>query len=260
MMRASLLLPLILLVGGAGCLEQADRLLSSNYYLTPELDRQNRQIVEQSLTDLATQLGFATKIFQEQKRRLDIRMGYPELQAGGTTSSRDTFNAALKEYVDATVLRFKEDFDASSSDPDAGDWSLTSNYRIPYSSPSLVSVVIDGSVYQGGAHPNSFYRTFLYRVQEESFVSADEVFADQADLKASSEYAIAELLKRSISDPSWIADGAGPSLENYGQFYMTSDGIAVIFSPYQVAAYAAGPQEVLIPWDAVPGLRATLFP
>lgn len=257
-MRRVFILPIFLALVGAGCADRWDRLISVNYYLTPELHEQSRAEVEQTLVKLAEQIGISTKIFEERKRSLDIRMGYPELQAGGSTSSRETFNKAMKAYIDGTVDQFKKDFEAAGSASDAGDWLLSSDYRVPYTSPSLVSVVIDGSMYQGGAHPNSFYQTFIYLVQKERFVSAEEVFSEASDLLAASDAAQKELAARNISDAEWIQNGAGPSMENYRHVYVTEAGLAVIFPPYQVAAYAAGPQEVIIPWNSIPGARNTL--
>ena len=40
--------------------------------------------------------------------------------------------------------------------------------------------------------------------------------------------------------------GAGPLPENYQDWLLTPDALVFIFEPYQVAAYAAGPQRVTI--------------
>jgi hypothetical protein len=42
--------------------------------------------------------------------------------------------------------------------------------------------------------------------------------------------------------------GADPTPENYQRWNLADDGFLVTFDVYQVAAYAAGPQTVTIPY------------
>jgi uncharacterized protein YecT (DUF1311 family) len=49
-----------------------------------------------------------------------------------------------------------------------------------------------------------------------------------------------------MSDPTWILTGAGPFADNFETFQFLPNEIVLEFDPYQVAAYAAGPQEVHI--------------
>jgi hypothetical protein len=68
-------------------------------------------------------------------------------------------------------------------------------------------------------------------------------------LQVISDYCVTELTARLGAD-GWMG-GAGPDLANYKTWNITPSGLVVTFDPYQVAAYAAGPQEVLIPYDAL---------
>jgi len=56
-----------------------------------------------------------------------------------------------------------------------------------------------------------------------------------------------------ISD--WIRSGTEPTLDNFSTFAIYKDGLKFFFPEYQVAAYASGPHEVLIPWSALKGLK-----
>jgi hypothetical protein len=55
-------------------------------------------------------------------------------------------------------------------------------------------------------------------------------------------------------DDDWIQRGAGPDAENYGSWTIGKKGLGIIFDSYQVAAYAAGPQHVLVPYSALKDL------
>jgi hypothetical protein len=54
-----------------------------------------------------------------------------------------------------------------------------------------------------------------------------------------------------MSDENWLADGTSPDRENFLAIVLEPTGFRVFFSPYQVAAYAAGPFEVVIPYAAL---------
>lgn len=56
-----------------------------------------------------------------------------------------------------------------------------------------------------------------------------------------------------LDDP-WIERGAAPDLKNYNSWTISKKGIEITFDPYQVAAYAAGPQHVSAPYSALKGI------
>ena len=61
-------------------------------------------------------------------------------------------------------------------------------------------------------------------------------------------------------DDDWIERGAGPEAENYTSWTIGKKGLGIIFDAYQVAAYAAGPQHVLVPYSALKDLMKTDAP
>ena len=52
-----------------------------------------------------------------------------------------------------------------------------------------------------------------------------------------------------MSDDEWITKGAGADKDNFSNWNLTKKGLLITFEPYQVAAYAAGSQTVIIPYD-----------
>ena len=61
---------------------------------------------------------------------------------------------------------------------------------------------------------------------------------------------------------TWIAEGAGPTEENLGQFVFDTnpDRLTVYFSDYQVGDYASGPREANIPLDELRGVMGIELP
>jgi hypothetical protein len=74
-------------------------------------------------------------------------------------------------------------------------------------------------------------------------------------LNVISAYCIKDLQDQSKKNDMLMADqikeGAGPRADNYDAWTITRKGLWITFDPYEVAAYAAGPQHVLVPYSAL---------
>lgn len=63
-----------------------------------------------------------------------------------------------------------------------------------------------------------------------------------------------------MTDAEWIAMGTDPAEPfNYRSWALTNDALVIYFDPYQVAAYAAGPQVVSIPLADIADVLAPPF-
>jgi hypothetical protein len=114
---------------------------------------------------------------------------------------------------------------------------------------NLVSLRFKIMIYiQGAAHPGSHMRTVTYDLEAGSDVKLVQLFlSDTNYLERLANYCIAQLLTRDIGFDS-TSSGARPLPENYGNWNITANGLLITFDEYQVAAYAAGPQEVVVPY------------
>mgnify|MGYP000617893958 FL=1 len=172
-----------------------------------------------------------------------------------------TFNTLVDAKVNATVAQFKTDageVSADELDSALGPWTLFLDYQVYPAPKGRVSVVLEWSEYTGGAHPNSFYETLVFNLATGKEEKLADLFVPGVDyLKTLSDLSIAELTRRNdlvdFTDSNWITDGAGPKADNFAASYLSDSGLVVIFGPYQVAAYAAGPSEVVIPYSALQG-------
>ena len=53
-----------------------------------------------------------------------------------------------------------------------------------------------------------------------------------------------------IAQDIW-EEGAAPTADNYSNWNVTKKGLLIPFPAYQVAAYAYGPQTVIVPYSAL---------
>jgi hypothetical protein len=129
-----------------------------------------------------------------------------------------------------------------------------------YQSPGTVSYVF--LIYEDtlGAHPNGFYRTFVFDTDGNELTLGDLFKPGAAYLPRLSDESykqiVAELATRVGSEPDAsmldeVRIGTSPTPETLQFFYLDGDTLVLLFPPYQVAAYAAGSFEVDIPLSSL---------
>jgi len=168
--------------------------------------------------------------------------------------AQDTIDAFIKGHYQAFLGWFADtELVFTASFP----WSLYITYEEYAHSDTVQSVVFTISEYTGGAHPNSYYMTFTFDLAGERVLALDDLFTDvEAGLTAVMPIARAQL-ETAMGDmalPDFINPGTEPTPENYANFALTPDSLIIFFPPYQVAPYAAGPQQVTIPLADLAGV------
>jgi len=166
--------------------------------------------------------------------------------------------------VDDFVKQAEEDFASFGNNSDRPDWSysLDLNYDVARNDGEMFVVGFQEDIFPGGAHPNHDIDTFNFLMPDGWQVYLPEIFKPAA-LAQISSLAIADLKSQwdatgdSMSDDDWLNTGAGPQWDNFKDFLLLADTLIIDFPPYQVAAYAAGPQEVRIPLSRLKGLMRT---
>ena len=139
------------------------------------------------------------------------------------------------------------------------EWSM--NYTLDlscstYQTERMISVFGLYYYYTGGAHPNSVYLAWNFDLENGEFFSP-ETLGDSPEF----QIAVTEELIRQCKEKSKVAEqeGWGPDifwpdyetiLADWQSYAVSFDGenMIVSFSPYELAAYAAGPQIFSIPY------------
>lgn len=174
-----------------------------------------------------------------------------------------------EQTVDTFLNDYKTQFMQSYTPVDhagayANFWTLSFDYQVFNHSQSIMSLLFSISTYTGGAHPNYDFHTFTFDLQKNTEITLDNLF-----VKGSNPWAtIAPIVQQSLetqlateigsplvdTDKQAITDGTGEDPQNYQNFVLDGDSLVFHFPPYQVAAYAAGPQSVSIPLSSLSGL------
>jgi hypothetical protein len=165
--------------------------------------------------------------------------------------------------VTKKVAGFKKDVAPQEGEEPPPQGSMGSNFSIGYTvgvaQDDLVSIKFDvGNYFQGAAHPNSYSEVLNFDLKNGKQLLLADLFKPGAKfLPAIAGYCIADL-KKQAKDTGLLDDqiesGAAASVKNYQSWIITKKGLGINFDAYQVGAYAAGPQFVLVPYSALKDL------
>jgi hypothetical protein len=183
---------------------------------------------------------------------------------GSTDPNFEKFNQAARGLVTKQVIGFRKQMAESAGEEntvDTGTGSdLGAGYTIALAKDDLISVQFDiGGYSAGAAHPNSYTDVINFDLRSGKQLKLADLFKPGAKyLQALANYCVQDLKKQSkqkgadgMLDDDWIQRGAGPDANNYRSWTITKNGIGINFDSYQVGAYAAGPQYVLVPYTAL---------
>ncbi len=237
------IIAVIILVVAAGLLWLATRSITPSVPVV-----QNQPVPAQ--TNSPKELS--KKLRSEEETYYKITAYYPE-------TGNQLANKTMQAFIADQVVQFKQDTGVENIDPKhAKEMGLSSEYKytlnidyIPVLANDVYNYVFTIDTDTGGAHSNQFTKTFSYTADGAEITLADLFVPKSNYLTVISNYVQTELGKRDGADQKWIADGAGPKADNYQSFDVQDSGIEFIFDPYQVAAYAAGTQKVLVPYTAL---------
>jgi hypothetical protein len=230
----------------------------------PDGSKETAFRVSQQPIEFTSAVRVTPKVVKEanKEKRYTLDAEYPQIEGD---SRFDNFNREARGLVMKDVAAFKtaetvEESDSTSETPaETLDSTLDIGYEIRYATDDLISVEFtEGEYSRGAAHGNSSTTVLNYDVKSGKKLALADLFNPKSNyLSVISAYCIKALKDRSkkendsmLSD-ELIQSGASPRADNYRAWAITKKGLWITFDPYQVAAYAGGPQNVLVPYSAL---------
>ncbi len=173
--------------------------------------------------------------------------------------------ASMQAFIIDSVSQFKKDGNFDNLTPSdiktlgfgqGRTYSLEILYLIS-SSPHTASYIFTTSEDTGGAHPNTFFRTFTFNKDVGKELALADLFIPGSDyLGMLSSIARTKLpqIIGPLADTNMIKEGTVPVEKNFKNFFIDNGTLDILFDPYAVAAYAAGPQTLQIPLKDLSGI------
>ncbi len=175
-----------------------------------------------------------------QKMDAAVSLGNPESQGQSMKQIGETF---IQDYDD-----FKSEI------PEAfGGWHYTAKVNVEVLTDSLLSLSVNDEYYTGGAHGGS--GVYFININPKTGIE----FTLDDFLKPGYDDALTALGNRAFRQTRQLADTASLS-ENYFEFPedkfqlnknygFKKEGIVFFYNSYEIAPYAAGPTEIVIPYE-----------
>ncbi len=211
--------------------------------------------------------------YSEDEEYYKITADYPA-SAGLSPAANAKVVATIEQDLAAQIATFKQDSGLNTmTAQDAQIQGITAEryYALALEYRAVVSSTTVSYAYQVyadtlGAHPNLYYKTFVFD-REGNLLALKDVLSNNPnwleelsllvsqDVVAQLEGRLAESLPAGEEGPgaagSIFAEGLAPDEENFKNFVIDNDMLVILIPPYQVAAYAVGPFEVRLPLSEV---------
>lgn len=220
---------------------------SSNSYTAPQIKSQAKNFSEKSA-----------------EYNYEVNADYPEFSGLENADAQNKINQDAKNIVTTAIDKFKEDSKTncnfSNLPGPKPEWVCEMDVAFDgfnFVNNKILSAKIEFYYFTGGAHGATTFEFLNYNTTTGEQINWQDVFKKDSDyLKIISDYSKNNLDQQLLkpdepqSDSGWIEQGTAPTNDNYNtNVGFNKDGVVVIFQQYQVAAYAAGPQEVTVPYS-----------
>jgi hypothetical protein len=230
----------------------------------PDGSKETAFLVVQQPIAFTAAVRVAPKVIKEanKAKHYTVDAEYPQIEGDARF---DNFNREVRSLITKDVAAFKtsetaDETNAGAETPaETGDSTLDIRYEIRCATDDLISIEFtEGSYERGAAHGNSNTTAVNYDVKNGKKLALADLFTPKSNyLSVLSAYCMKDLRDRAKRDKDTMLDeemmksGAAPRADNYQACAITKKGLWITFDPYQVAAYAAGPQHVLVPYSAL---------
>ncbi len=243
----------ILAVGVLAC--------SSSGTKPPVLERQRYRLTGEGRCDTLKNRGLdvAVSYFllrdDSEAARL-INDSLRRLATGAVTGWLDADSEWMARYPDAqtdvakATALLAANYKTTSLDGMSGCWQVESTADTTFSNPNLLTVRFDSYAYTGGAHPNSTVSFYTFNRRTGRSLTLSDLVADTTALRGIVErtFRTNQNLKpgESLDERGYfLQNGCLPFPANVG---LGRKGMIFLYNPYEVAAYAVGPIELIVPY------------
>lgn len=227
----------------------------------PDGSKETEFELTQQPIEFTSVVRVAPKVIRENNKqgKYTVNVEYPQIEGD---SRFDAFNQQARSMISKDVAAFKASEGNPSEDEtvladEAQTSTLDIGYNVRFATDDLISVEFSESQYErGAAHGSNLTVVLNYDVKNKKKLALADLFQAKSNyLNVISTYCIKDLQNQSKKNDMLMEDqikeGAAPRADNYGAWTITRKGLWITFDPYQVAAYAAGPQHVLVPYSSV---------
>lgn len=149
------------------------------------------------------------------------------------TSFINSYEELKKEFPDETL-----------------GWEAKIDAKVDYSSDKVLNIKLNHYTYTGGAHGYEGNRSLLFNPETGKELTRKDFLKDEAGFKAFAE----NEFRKKYKIPAGAINATGLMFENEvfelpQNIFFTKNGLLLYYNTYEVASYADGAKELLLPYD-----------
>jgi hypothetical protein len=194
---------------------------------------------------------------QDETDTYSIHVEYPVVDEA--LPGAQAANASMKQDIDARIAAFEKEATDSTQNPidlpKEVKSTVAGSPSTEYETDRYVSLFFGSEWYvRGAAHPYHMIFTYVFDKKLGKLVTIQDFFLPYSKyFQFLSAYAYGDLKSQEGDlgfefDEQMLRSGTEATLENFRHALPTKDGLMIYFDEYQVAPYAAGPQQIAVPY------------
>lgn len=163
---------------------------------------------------------------------------------GEKPSNAKTYDELLTSFI-ASYEKLQKD-----APEDVFGWEGDVKGQIIFKSDKLLNIEIKHYTFTGGAHGYSGVRSLIFDPNNGKSIAPEKLFKNVTGFKKFAEQKFREkygLLGKPINSNGLMFENDKFQLPQ--NILITSDGILLYYNAYEIASYAAGAQELLLPYE-----------
>lgn len=214
------------------------------------------QVKFEKLTkDVKTSVNIKTKEVKYKNQAICINIKIPVVEGIKEKSIQKKINDVLEE----DITEFKESLEETAKrdlkDFKQQGWEMKPyvvqvDYKVHNNKDNLLSISVTYYQYTGGAHGATLQKSFNIDLDTGNEATLKDFFYEGENYK---EIISKEIKKQMALEKDKYFDGAFnvvSSISNKQPFYVKDENIVVCYGHYEIAPYAAGIQELKIPFSS----------
>lgn len=168
-----------------------------------------------------------------------------EMNMAETSENNISVAEAISEF-DKEYKTFKKDFQDSSQ-----KWEVTINGEVVYESTEVICVSLQSYIDTGGAHGNGRVTFLNFNPETGAILNQNDIISNTAQFKKIAEKAFKEQTKPKDVNETMEDFFFGEGFQLPSTMGFTEDGLVLLYNNYEIASYAQGITEILLPYNQI---------
>lgn len=182
----------------------------------------------------------------------------------GSKFNSSDIKSNLEIFSDSLLTSYKEmekDADPELIGP-SYEWSYDIGMEIVFNDENFVCYALNQYEYTGGAHGNGFNLYHIFDLKNKNKITKKEIFKKGTDAKLLAKIIEKLALKNGVKGQNGLKSAGYwvQEIKPNNNIYITKAGVVFHYNAYEIAPYAMGTTEILIPFNEIKNILKTTSP